>query len=255
MSGSGIESKAEREELGLEEAGVVALHPVEAVLLDIEGTVAPISMVRERLFPFARARMAEYLADHAEDAEVRALLAETRALAPEADPLAALQRWSDLDEKVTPLKTLQGLIWREGYASGALTAAFYPEVPALLRYWHQEGLPLYVYSSGSEEAQRGIFGHSQDGDLVPLFRGFFDTRIGAKREAASFRAIRQAIGLPAGLILFLSDVEAELDAALAAGYRTCQLVRAEDGTLAGQRHPAAASLTEVARLFTLPQPA
>ncbi|HEX3983782.1 MAG TPA: acireductone synthase, partial [Acidisoma sp.] len=157
--------------------------------------------------------------------------------------------------KVTPLKTIQGLIWREGYAAGDLVAQFYREVPEILTFWEQEGLPLYVYSSGSVEAQRGIFGHSQAGDLTPLFSGFYDTRIGAKRDSASYAAIRAEIDLAAGLILFLSDVEAELDAAAAAGFRTCQVVREEDGTVPSTRHPRAPDLHEVARLFTLPLPA
>jgi len=238
-----------------EETGLTVTHPVEAVLLDIEGTVTPISLVRDSLFPYARARLAAYLAAHAGDPAVVEILDQARALEPDTDPVAALARWSDLDQKVTPLKTLQGLIWKEGYAAGDLVAQFYPDVPPMLRFWKQEGLPLYIYSSGSEEAQRGIFGHSQDGDLTPLFGGFYDTRVGPKREAESYQAIRAKIGLPAGLILFLSDIEAELDAAAAAGFRTCQLVREADGTLPSTRHPTAADLHEVARLFTLPQPA
>jgi enolase-phosphatase E1 len=233
----------------------IVTHPIEAVLIDIEGTVTPISAVRDVLFPYARARLEAFVAAHAEDKVVAEALAQARALEPEADPVASLLRWSDLDEKVTPLKTIQGLIWREGYAAGDLVAQFYPDAPESLSFWKREGLPLYVYSSGSEAAQRGIFGHSQAGDLTGLFGGFFDTRIGPKREAASYAAIRAEIGLAAGLILFLSDVEAELDAAAAAGFRTCQIVRAEDGTLPSTRHPTAATLHEVSRLFTLPQPA
>ncbi len=231
------------------------MHPVEAVLIDIEGTVTPISAVRDLLFPYARARLAEFVAAHATDPAVVEALAQTRDAEPDADPVATLLRWSDLDQKVTPLKTLQGLIWREGYAAGELIGRFYPDAPEVLAFWKREGLPLYVYSSGSEEAQRSIFGHTTEGDLVPLFSGFYDTRLGAKREVASYEAIRARIGLPAGLILFLSDIEAELDAAAAAGYRTCQLVRDEDGTIPSTRHPTAGDLHEVSRLFTLPQPA
>jgi enolase-phosphatase E1 len=238
-----------------EETALTMIHRVEAVLLDIEGTVTPISLVRDTLFPYARARLPDFVAAHRDDPAVRDVLAQTRALEPAADPVATLLRWSDLDQKVTPLKTIQGLIWREGYGSGDLVARFYAEVPEMLTFWKKEGLPLYVYSSGSEEAQRGIFGHSQAGDLTPLFSGFFDTRIGPKRDRASYEAIRAEIGLPAGLILFLSDVEAELDAAEAAGLRTCQLVRAADGTIPSAHQPVAADLHAVARLFTLPQPA
>jgi enolase-phosphatase E1 len=230
-------------------------HPIEAVLIDIEGTVTPISAVREVLFPYARARLQAFVAAHGDEPAVAEALAQARALEPEADPVASLQRWSDLDAKVTPLKTIQGLIWREGYAAGDLVAQFYPDAPDCLSFWKREGLPLFVYSSGSEEAQRGIFGHSQAGDLTPLFGGFFDTRIGAKREAASYTAIAGQIGLPTGLILFLSDIEAELDAAAAAGLQTCQIVREADGTIPSTRHPVADTLHEVSRLFTLPQPA
>jgi enolase-phosphatase E1 len=238
-----------------EETDLTVIHPVEAVLLDIEGTVTPISLVRDTLFPYARMRLPDFVASHTHDAAVQVALAETRDLEPEADPVATLLRWSDLDQKVTPLKTLQGLIWREGYASGDLVAQFYAEVPGCLTFWKREGLPLYVYSSGSVEAQRGIFGHSQAGDLTPLFSGFYDTRVGPKRERASYDSIRSEVGLPAGLILFLSDVEAELDAAAAAGFRTCQLVREADGTVPSTRHPVAPDLHEVSRLFTLPQSA
>jgi enolase-phosphatase E1 len=238
-----------------EETDLTVTRPVEAVLLDIEGTVTPISLVRDSLFPYARGRLPDFVAAHQDEPAVRDILAQTRELEPEADPVATLLRWSDLDQKVTPLKTVQGLIWREGYAAGDLVAQFYPEVPESLTFWKREGLPLYVYSSGSEEAQRGIFGHSQSGDLIPLFSGFYDTRVGPKRERASYDAIREMIGLPAGLILFLSDVEAELDAAAAAGFRTCQLVREADGTTPSNRHPTAPDLHEVSRLFTLPQPA
>jgi enolase-phosphatase E1 len=238
-----------------EETDLTVIHQVEAVLLDIEGTVTPISLVRETLFPYARTRLPDFVEAHQDDPAVQDILEQTRALEPEADPVATLLRWSDLDQKVTPLKTIQGLIWREGYEAGDLVAQFYPEVPEILTFWKKEGLPLYVYSSGSEEAQRGIFGHSQAGDLTPLFSGFYDTRIGAKRESASYQAIRAEIGLPAGLILFLSDIEAELDAAASAGFRTCQLVREADGTIPSTRHPIAADLHAVSRLFTLPQPA
>ena len=38
-------------------------------------------------------------------------------------------------------------------------------------------------------AQKLLFGHSVAGDLTPLFAGFFDTTVGAKRDAASYAAI------------------------------------------------------------------
>jgi enolase-phosphatase E1 len=223
-----------------------------AVLTDIEGTTTPIAFVHRTLFPFARARLPGFLAAHAANGAVAAILEEVRALAPGQAPLDALLGWMDADAKVTPLKELQGLIWREGYAAGTLHADMYADVPGRLRGWQAAGVRLAVYSSGSVEAQKQLFAHTPDGDLTGLFDGFFDTRVGAKRAADSYRAIADALSLPGAAILFLSDVEAELDAAAEAGLLTCQLVRAEDGTVASARHVTAADFAAVAAAFDLP---
>lgn len=221
-------------------------------MLDIEGTTTPIAFVHRTLFPFARAALPAFLRDHADDPAVRAELAAVRQAAPGQDEVATLRHWMDEDAKATPLKALQGLIWRRGYEDGTLRGEVYPDVAPALRRWKAAGLALFVYSSGSVEAQRLIFGHSTAGDLSGLFSGFFDTRTGPKREPSSYRAIASAAGLPADAILFLSDVEAELDAAAAAGLRTGQLVRAEDGTRASARHPTASDLDEAGRQAGLP---
>jgi enolase-phosphatase E1 len=142
------------------------------------------------------------------------------------------------------LKELQGLIWQQGYASGALRGHVYADTPEYLRRWHAQGLRLYVYSSGSVAAQKLIFGHTDYGDLTPLFSGYFDTRIGGKRETASYEAILRQIGLPGAQALFLSDVGEELDAARDAGLRTCQLLRDEQAT-ASPGHAQAQDFSQV----------
>jgi enolase-phosphatase E1 len=215
------------------------------ILTDVEGTTTPIAFVRDVLFPFARARLADFLATHQTDAEVAPILAEIGQCAPGETPLAALLGWMDADAKVTPLKSLQGLIWRAGYETGAIKGAIYPDVPAVLRGWAAMGRRIAIYSSGSVEAQRLIFRHSDAGDLSGLIAGYFDTMIGAKREAASYRRIAEALAVAPGDILFLSDVVAELDAAAGAGLRTCQLVRPQDGTQPGTTHRVATDFTQV----------
>jgi enolase-phosphatase E1 len=217
---------------------------IRAIVTDIEGTTTPTAFVHDVLFPYASTHLSEFLAAHADDAEVSAILADVAAAEP--GPVeATLRRWIAEDAKVTPLKALQGLIWRHGYRAGALTGALYPDVPPHLAAWSQVGVSLHVYSSGSEEAQRLLFGFSLAGDLSPLFENFFDTRVGQKREAESYRRIVTKIGQPAHEVLFLSDIEAELDAAATAGLATCQLVRPQDGTLASVRHPTAATFAAV----------
>jgi len=223
-----------------------------AVLMDIEGTTTSIAFVKDRLFPFAEAALDGFLDARADDPEVVALLEEVRAAAPGQDPRTTLRGWMAADAKVTPLKTLQGMIWRQGYGDGRLKGHLWPDVARCLRAWKAAGVRLAVYSSGSVEAQRLLFGHSEAGDLTPLFSAFFDTRVGAKRERASYAAIAVKLGLAPGGILFLSDVAEELDAASEAGLVTCQVVRAEDGALPSGRHREAPDFPAVAHLFELP---
>lgn len=202
---------------------------IRAIVTDIEGTTTSVSFVYDVLFPFARERLHEFVDRHRADPQVRAQLDAVsdqvgRPLTDE-EAVAQLAAWIDEDRKSTPLKALQGMIWRAGYRDGDFTGHVYDDAARKLRDWHRSGKRLYVYSSGSVAAQQLLFGHSDHGDLTPLFEGYFDTRTGNKREEASYRRIVDAIGLPAEEILFLSDTVAELDAAAAAGMVTCRLVR------------------------------
>jgi enolase-phosphatase E1 len=226
--------------------------PPSAIVTDIEGTTTRIAFVHDVLFPFARARLAGFLRDDADRPDVARELAEVARLAPGVSPLEALLGWMDADLKIGPLKALQGMIWAEGYAEGALRGELYPDVAPFLRRWRTAGVRLFVYSSGSVAAQRLLFRHAGDGDLEGLFSGFFDTGVGPKREAGSYVAIARALGLPAGEILFLSDVAAELDAAGSVGFRTCQLVRPEDGTVGDPGHAQARDFSAVAAGAGLP---
>lgn len=203
---------------------------IRAVLTDIEGTTSSIDFVKDVLFPYARQHLPAFVETHADDSEVQGWLHEAAkeagiVEASRTEIIDLLIRWIDEDRKATPLKALQGMIWREGYESGAYVSHMYPEVAGRLKAWHDQGLKLYVYSSGSVPAQKLMFGFSENGDLTPLFSGYFDTQTGHKREEASYRRIAEAIGLPPAQVLFLSDIKEELDAARAAGMHTTHLVR------------------------------
>jgi enolase-phosphatase E1 len=202
---------------------------VKAVLTDIEGTTSSLSFVKDTLFPYARERMAAFIAAHAHEPAVAAPLDDVRREAGadlgNAGLVGQLVRWIDEDRKITPLKALQGMIWEAGYHNGDFTGHVYPDAVERLRHWHSRGLRLYVFSSGSVHAQKLLFGHSDAGDLTPLFSGYFDTTVGNKRDADAYRRIAADIGLPASEILFLSDIQEELDAAHAAGMPTVWLVR------------------------------
>lgn len=217
-----------------------------AIITDIEGTTSSLSFVHDVLFPYSRARLAGHVRDHA--GTLAPLLDAVRAEA--GDPamdvegcIALLLEWHDADRKIGPLKTLQGMIWAEGFATQALQGHVYPDAVTALRRWHGCGIPLYIYSSGSVAAQKLLFGHSAWGDLTPLFAGHFDTAVGGKKEAASYRAIAAALGLPPVDLLFLSDVEAELAAAREAGLQVTLLVR--DGPLPDTSFPAVASFDAI----------
>lgn len=222
---------------------------MRAILTDIEGTTSSIDFVKVVLFPYARERLPAYVETHTDEPEVQHWLHDAAkeagiVEAPRNEIIDLLIRWIDEDRKSTALKALQGLIWRDGYESGELVSHMYPEVAGQLRAWHDQGLALYVYSSGSVAAQKLLFGFSEEGDLTPLFSGYFDTQTGHKREAASYRRIADAIGVPAEQILFLSDIREELDAARDAGMRTTQLIRPPQ-TVTDNGHPAVADFNAI----------
>jgi enolase-phosphatase E1 len=223
--------------------------PIQAIVTDIEGTTSSIDFVHQTLFPYARKHLRAFIREQAGDPQVAADLAEVAKLEGRTltvdEAADVLERWIDEDRKLTPLKSLQGMIWARGYAEGALTGHVYADTPAYLRQWHAAGKRLYIYSSGSVAAQQLIFGHSDAGDLTQLFSGYFDTRVGAKREAASYRNILAAIGLPGESVLFLSDIGEELEAARAAGLKTTQLIR-DAKAKPFMQHPQARDFSEVA---------
>lgn len=210
---------------------------IRHVLLDIEGTTCPVRFVSDTLFPYAAEHMAGFLEARGEDGDARELVAQV-AQAWRDDPHPAAQallqvaprhaspasrvlpylRWLiQEDRKLTALKDLQGLVWEEGYASGALQGPLYPDVAPALRRWREADLGLAVYSSGSVQAQQLIYGHSNAGDLRGLFQHWFDTRIGFKQESTSYRKIVTLLGTPADSVLFISDSIPELKAADASG--------------------------------------
>lgn len=219
---------------------------VEVVLLDIEGTTTSIDFVYQTLFPSARQHLGALLERRFDDAEVQAALASFPADAA-ATPAAATTHALALmegDVKDTGLKALQGLVWRDGYAAGELRGHVYDDVPGALRAFAAEGTKIYIYSSGSVEAQRLLFRHAEGGDLTPLLAGYFDTTTGPKRDAASYRAIAERIGVEAGAIVFVSDSFDEARAAHAAGVRAVLAARPGNPPLSAEARsfPVVASL-------------
>lgn len=242
--------------------------PPRLYLLDVEGTVAPLALVTDQLFPYARAHFAEFLATHADDPAVRAdltlLMEENRAEsgfdvpriavtchpgtdgAPafRAGSLAYLLWLMDRDRKSTALKSLQGRIWKAGFESGELKGTLFDDVPPAFARWSAKGR-VAIYSSGSTQAQRLLFRHSIFGDLTGQIAAYFDTRTGAKQTSASYAAIAAAMNVQPAEVLFFSDVVRELDAARDAGCGTRLVVREGNAPVEGDhRHTMIASFNE-----------
>ncbi|KAH7670346.1 HAD hydrolase subfamily IA protein [Dioscorea alata] len=112
------------------------------------------------------------------------------------------------DRKITALKQLQGHIWRTGFQSNELQGVVYEDVPEALKKWHADGIKVYIYSSGSRESQRLIFGNTTYGDLRKYLN---------KKEPHSYFEISQSVGVDEpSQVLFLTDVYQEAVAAKAA---------------------------------------
>ena len=225
---------------------------VRHVIVDIEGTTSASAFVYDVLFPYARERFAPWIDVHANETETAAVIASVGAEIGVGDPshdqvVEALTEWTDADRKVTPLKTLQGLIWEQGFANGDLTSHFFPDAITALSDWHDAGLPISVYSSGSVLAQRNWYAHSPAGDLTPWMSDYYDTaNAGPKRESSSYRAIAEAIDADPGSLLFCSDVVAELVAASQAGWQVVRVRRAgEPHAVEDSAYPEVNEMTDI----------
>ena len=226
-----------------------------AIVLDVEGTTTPIEFVYAVLFPYAREHAPAYLQREGNSDALRPaidrLYAEqrddlARGLQP-PEPLVEYIGWlMDQDRKSPGLKALQGLIWRQGFESGELHGQVYPDVPLAFERWRRLGLEIYIYSSGSVLAQQLLFGSTAGGDLKRYLNGYFDTGVGPKTSAASYRAIARTVHAEPTAVLFVSDVVAELDAAREAGFQTSLCVResGHDTSTAG-RHSMIRSFDEI----------
>lgn len=208
------------------------LSDVQFILTDIEGTTTSVSFVYDKLFPYFRNNISK-LKDLQHLPEVKEAFDQIVAISnEEGNPVSSekeiietLERWSIEDRKITPLKTLQGILWEEGYRSGEIKGHVYEDVPEALERWKNAGKKLGVFSSGSVAAQKLIFGYSEKGDLTPYFSAYFDTKTGGKRETETYTKIASELKTEPGKILFLSDIKEELEAAQEAGYQTIQLLR------------------------------
>ncbi|XP_066136361.1 enolase-phosphatase E1 isoform X2 [Saccopteryx bilineata] len=223
---------------------------VTVILLDIEGTTTPIAFVKDILFPYIKENVKDYLQTHWEEEECQqdvSLLrkqAEEDSLLDGAVPIpAASENGADdlqqtiqavvdnvcwqmsLDRKTTALKQLQGHMWRAAFTAGRVKAEFFEDVVPAVRKWREAGMKVYIYSSGSVEAQKLLFGHSTEGDILELVDGHFDTKIGHKVESESYRKIANSIGCSTNNILFLTDVTREASAAEEADVHVAVVVR------------------------------
>jgi enolase-phosphatase E1 len=231
---------------------VVDFTGVQHVVVDIEGTTSASAFVFDVLFPYAAERFPAWLVEHAGEADTDRIVAEVAREASLSDPsiddvVAVLRAWVAEDRKATPLKELQGLIWEEGFSQGDLISDFFPDALVALRAWHEAGLPISVYSSGSALAQRNWYAHSPAGDLTAWMSGYYDTaNAGPKREAESYRAIADAIGAGPSALLFCSDVVAELDAASAAGWQVVRVRRdGEPHAVEDSAYPEVSEMTDI----------
>jgi enolase-phosphatase E1 len=210
---------------------------IKAILVDIEGTTSSINFVHEVLFPYARSKLSSFIKNNITKAEVKKIISEAFEIegleASDQDiriekSIKLFEKWIIEDKKIKPLKDLQGMIWESGYRNKDFFGHVYEDAYQTLLEWHGSGLKIFIYSSGSINAQKLLFGHSSYGDLNYLFSGNFDTQIGSKKEFESYRKITEAIKLKASEIMFLSDNSDELKAAKESGMNVIKLARPED---------------------------
>jgi enolase-phosphatase E1 len=227
-----------------------------ALVTDIEGTTSSLEFVHSILFPYSLSALESFLERRSHELQVREVCLEIlqdSVFASDTSPeklsketldriIKQVQDWIAADKKITSLKRLQGLIWEEGYQRGLIKGHLYKDAVEGLRRWHTSGIKLYVYSSGSVQAQKLLFQFSDFGDLTPLFSGYFDTTTGNKRESNSYKSILNHLNLSGKNVVFLSDIALELEAAHNAEMQCVHVVRSDgdNGAHQDDRFPVAA---------------
>ena len=209
---------------------MITLNSISACLFDIEGTTTPISFVHETLFPYSKKRLKQFLKTLEFDKSLESDLIEENSsdLSKENYKESILDSNQEIDKnklesylnflirvdrKSKPLKEIQGKIWRDGYESGELKSIIYADVKLFFEKLKELDKKIYIYSSGSVEAQKLIFKYSKLGDLSIYIHDYFDTNIGGKKEPESYSKILANINIPAKELVFFTDVKEEADAA------------------------------------------
>lgn len=212
------------------------------VLLDIEGTVCPISFVKESMFPYFLHHYGEYLAELQFPVNRdQNSLAQTLSGFPPAttSTLALLRTHIDTlvanDIKDPVLKAFQGVVWRRGFEKGDLKAPLYADAIRFI----DSSPDTYIYSSGSVAAQKLLFGHVDvEGklvDMTPRLKGYYDiTTAGFKQERTSYEKIARDIGCTAAEVTFYSDNVQEVKAALEAGMQSKVVIRPGNAELTSE---------------------
>jgi len=220
---------------------------IRVILLDIEGTTTPVEFVYQTLFPYASRKLEPFLREHAQDPEIQSLIQDLRAQ-NEADEREGHNppKWVDhpqeaqlrssvaysqclivRDSKCQSLKALQGKIWHEGFTNGELCGEIFPDVPVAFERWRQQKKIICIYSSGSVLAQQNLFRTTASGDLTSYISVFFDTRVGSKIEAESYKKIAASFSYTSRQFLFISDTQKEIEAAQSAGMQALLCLREE----------------------------
>ncbi|XP_011184033.1 enolase-phosphatase E1 [Zeugodacus cucurbitae] len=213
---------------------------VKLILSDIEGTTTSISFVKDVLFPYAKAHSKAFLEETWDDAETQRIVQDLRKLPQykeylgvgDEQPTASLVNVASFvkyliekDLKLGPLKTLQGLVWAKGYENGNIKGHIYDDVLPAFKRWHEAGIRIAIYSSGSVKAQQLLFGQTEMGNLLPYISGHYDTAVGHKQQKESYVNIARDLDLLAEDILFLTDIVKEAEAAHDAGMQAVLLNR------------------------------
>ncbi|GAA4878398.1 acireductone synthase [Ferrimonas pelagia] len=221
---------------------------IKAIIVDTAGTTTDFQFIKEVLFSYSEQAMPAFIANNRNDFAIANLLDDVQELAGKKDLntdelVDLLVAWIHDDSKATAIKTLQGLIWQQGYLSGDFKGHVYADAVRMLKQWQSSGKRLYSFSSSSADAQELLFRHSDQGDISGLFYGHFDTMLGQKNDVQAYKNILNTISLRPKQVLYLSDELAELNAAREAGLNTYQIVRSDD--VRQGSHPTAVDFTQV----------
>lgn len=239
---------------------------VKAVVFSVEDTAVPASFWQDKLSQYVLDNVKAYLEAHWEEEDCVSDVSALREQANKDKEVDGCVEIPEVSEEVTKeavieaivnniswqmsekrdstiLKQIQSRLWKEAFNADKMQGQVYDDVTEALKFWKSESKKVYTYSACAD-AQKLIFGHSNQGDLSEYLTGHFDDKTTGSEEKSSYSKIAELMELKPEEVLFVTARTNFAKEAASAGFKTSLVQRTEESSEEVKDFPVVSSFAE-----------